>query len=123
MRWIDAFRIDPGNRYVQLLFEKLNLLDARRLKELSIGTFAYAGLFLVEGTGLALCKRWAEYLTVIATASFLPLEIYELVRRLTVPRAAALVLNLAILLYLVRDLVRGSVKSGATRPRTPATET
>jgi len=106
-RWVDAFRVDPGNRVVRLLFEKISLLDDRRLKELSAGTFAYAALFLTEGVGLAFGKRWAEYLTIVATASFIPLEVYELVRRLTIPRATALIINLAIVAYLARDLRRG----------------
>ena len=43
-------------------------------------TFAYSALFLVEGTGLFFEKRWAEYLTIVATVSFIPVEIYELLK-------------------------------------------
>jgi hypothetical protein len=60
----------------------------------------YALVFLVEGIGLVLVKRWAEWLTVIVTTSFIPLEIWKLVRHTTAPAIAALVLNIAIVIYL-----------------------
>jgi uncharacterized membrane protein (DUF2068 family) len=55
----------------------------------------------VEGVGLLKKRRWAEWLTVGVTASFIPLEIYEIVRRLSPGKIAALVLNLGILIYLL----------------------
>ncbi|HEX2711696.1 MAG TPA: DUF2127 domain-containing protein, partial [Candidatus Acidoferrales bacterium] len=55
--WINVFRVDPHNHFIDLLLAKLAILDDRRLKELSIGTFVYAALFLVEGVGLAMYQR------------------------------------------------------------------
>jgi len=104
--WINVFRVDPHNHFIDLLLEKLSILDDRRLKELSVGTFVYSGIFFVEGIGLALQKRWAEYLTIVTTASLLPLEIYELTRRVTAGRCLALVVNLAIVGYLIYELRR-----------------
>ena len=51
-------------------------------------------------------RRWAEYLTVIATSSFIPLELYELTRGVNPPRLVILAINLAIVWYLVRILRR-----------------
>ena len=102
--WVNVFRVDPHNHYIDLLLTKLAVLDDRRLKEFSIGTFIYAGIFLVEGIGLAFRKRWAEYLTILTTASFLPLEIYELVRRVSISRSVVLAVNVAIFAYLVYEL-------------------
>ena len=104
--WINVFRVDPHNHFIDLLLTKLSILDDRRLKELSVGTFVYAGIFLVEGAGLALRKRWAEYFTIITTSSLLPIEIYELARRVSVGRSLALLINLAIVAYLVFELRR-----------------
>ncbi len=102
--WINVFRGDPHNHYIDLLLAKLSILDDRRLKELSVGTFVYAAIFLVEGVGLALGKRWAEYFTIITTSSLLPIEIYELVRRVSAGRILVLLINLAIVVYLVFEL-------------------
>jgi uncharacterized membrane protein (DUF2068 family) len=104
--WINAFRVDPHNRYLHWLLAKLPMVDDRKLKELSVGTFIYSAVFLTEGIGLALSKRWAEYFTIITTGSFLPLEVYELIHRATVPKGVALLLNIAVVVYLVRELRR-----------------
>jgi uncharacterized membrane protein (DUF2068 family) len=105
-RWADSFRVDPGNRYLGRLLERIAGLNEKTLRELSVGTFLYSAVFLTEGLGLLLRKRWAEYFTSIVTASFIPLEIYELARRATVPRGIVLLLNIAVVIYLVMDLRR-----------------
>lgn len=108
--WINMFQVDPHNHYIHLILAKLSILDDKRLKELSVGTFVYSAIFLTEGVGLALAKRWAEYLTIISTASLLPLEIYELTRHASVGRLLALVINLAVVAYLIFELRRFSKK-------------
>jgi len=106
LHWINIFQVDPHSHYMHLLLAKLSLVDDRRLKELSVGTFIYSAIFLTEGVGLALGKRWAEYLTIISTASLLPLEVYELVRHTGVGKVVALVINLAVVVYLIWELRR-----------------
>ena len=81
--------------------------ESPRHLELAAGiAFAYAALFAAEGVGLWLAKVWAEYLTIVATTSFVPLEIYELTRRFTPLRVAALGINVAIVAYLVARRLR-----------------
>jgi uncharacterized membrane protein (DUF2068 family) len=104
--WVNIFRVDSHNHFIDLLLAKLSIVDDRRLKELSIGTFIYAGIFLIEGVGLALKKTWAEYLTIITTSSLLPIEIYELLKRTTIGKVFALLLNLAVVVYLILELRR-----------------
>jgi uncharacterized membrane protein (DUF2068 family) len=104
--WINAFRVDPHNRFIHWLLAKVPSVDDRKLKELSVGTFIYAAIFLTEGTGLALHKRWAEYFTIITTSSFLPLEVYEIIHHITVAKSVALVINIAVVVYLMRELRR-----------------
>ncbi len=64
IHWVDVLRVDPDNRYIHAVLEKALSLDKRKLKEISAGTFCYAGLFLTEGTGLLLRKQWAQYFTI-----------------------------------------------------------
>jgi uncharacterized membrane protein (DUF2068 family) len=104
--WIGVFQVDPHNHFIHLLLEKLSILDDRRLRELSVGTFIYSGLFFTEGIGLAFRKRWAEYFTIITTSSLLPIEIYELIRHASIGKGFALLINLAVVVYLVRELRR-----------------
>lgn len=109
--WINVFQVDPHNHYIHRLLEKLPMLDARRLKELSVGTFIYSAIFFTEGIGLAVGKRWAEYFTVITTSSLLPLEIYELVKHVSVARIFALLINLAVVVYLLVELRRTKARA------------
>ena len=104
--WINMFQVDPRNHFINLLLTRLSNLDDRRLKALSVGTFIYAGIFLVEGVGLSLQKRWAEYFTIITTSSLLPIEIYELSKRVSIGRSLALVVNLVVVAYLIFELRR-----------------
>jgi uncharacterized membrane protein (DUF2068 family) len=104
--WANLFRVDPHNHYIHLLIEKLSLVDPKKLKEFRVGTFIYSAIFLTEGIGLALRKRWAEYLTIVTTGSFLPLEVYEIVRLATLAKIMLLLFNIAIVVYLVFELRR-----------------
>jgi uncharacterized membrane protein (DUF2068 family) len=101
MRLALKFKFDPENRFVSLLLDKVDLIDAHRLRQISVATFGYSALALTEGVGLLLEKVWAEYLTLILTISFLPWELYELVRRPDWFRLSLLLINLAVLWYLV----------------------
>jgi uncharacterized membrane protein (DUF2068 family) len=105
-QWVNAFRVDPHNHYILWLLEKLAKVDDHKLRELSVGTFIYSAVFLTEGTGLALGKRWAEYFTIITTSSFLPLEIYEVIHHATIAKVVALVINLVVVAYLIWELRR-----------------
>jgi uncharacterized membrane protein (DUF2068 family) len=104
--WVDVFRIDPSNHYLHGLLARFTNLDAHRLKQLSIGTFFYAAMLLTEGVGLALRQRWAEYFTIIATSSFIPLELYEIFRHATVMKVVLLLINVAVVGYLAVELRR-----------------
>jgi uncharacterized membrane protein (DUF2068 family) len=103
---ISKFRVDPDNRYIAGFLEKLGLVSKLRLEELSGFTFFYAALLLTEGIGLLRQKRWAEYLTVVATATFIPLEIYEIHRHVSLVRVLVFAINLAILAYLFFVIIR-----------------
>ena len=105
-RLAHALRFDPESRVVSLLLDKVDLIDASRLRQIGFATFAYSALALTEGVGLLLEKSWAEYLTLGLTISFLPWELFELVRRPDWLRLGLLLLNLAVLWYLVWLLKR-----------------
>ncbi|HTG18189.1 MAG TPA: DUF2127 domain-containing protein [Blastocatellia bacterium] len=102
--WVAAMRVDPDNRLIHGLIAKLGLMNDRKLEELSIGSFFYSALLLTEGIGLWLKRRWAEYFTIITTCSLIPLELYEIVNRVTITRVVLLLLNVAIVWYLFVQL-------------------
>src|ERR1700728_2258661 len=75
-------------------------LSESRVHEVRLLTLTYAAVFAVEGVGLWMQRRWAEWLTTIITASSIPLELWELFHRPTLGNAFVLVINTAIVVYL-----------------------
>ena len=90
----------PAHGFVHDL-ERLLTLDVTTFRLIGAAAAAYALLEGAEAYGLWRQRRWAEYLTFIATTLFVPYEVYELVGKITVIRVGAFVLNLAILVYLL----------------------
>jgi uncharacterized membrane protein (DUF2068 family) len=101
LRLATRLRMDPEGRLVGFLLDQLDAITAQRLREIGAATFFYAGLRVTEGVGLVLEKAWAEYLTVGLTVSFLPWEMYEIVRRLDWLRVGLFAVNLMVLAYLL----------------------
>jgi uncharacterized membrane protein (DUF2068 family) len=104
--WAEALRLDPGNRFVDVALEKAGHLRPEQIKKLGLGSLLYAALFLAEGTGLWLEKRWGEWLTVIITSSLIPVELYEIHRHPSAVKVAVLVVNLGIVGYLIYRIRR-----------------
>jgi uncharacterized membrane protein (DUF2068 family) len=100
-RWFIDMHFDPESKFINLLLDKAAMIDAHRLKQISIAIFCYAGLDFIEGTGLVLEKTWAEYFTLILTASFLPWEFFEIVRHPTWVKAVLTLVNVLVVAYLV----------------------
>lgn len=104
---VGRYHLNPGNHFVAQVLARTTHVTSRRLHQIGIVAFVYAALFLAEGVGLWSLQRWGEWITVLITGSLLPFEIYELWHRLTLPRAAVLLLNAAIVCYLVISLRKG----------------
>ena len=98
----DQLNLSPGHGIiVQLLLRVLVLIgNFSHVNVVAIGAIAYALLEGTEGVGLAMRRRWAEYLTVIATGLLIPYEIYEVIHHVTPFKVGALLLNLAVVGYL-----------------------
>lgn len=104
--WLTELPFITGHSLATRAAAWLMQLTPRSLEALGAGALVYAALFVVEGVGLLLGKRWAEYLTVIITASLIPFELYELVHKFGPMKIAALIVNIAIVVYLIRLLRR-----------------
>ena len=102
--WVRVFGMDPGQRYVDSFLQKATTLTPNTIRGIGVGSFIYAGLFLTEGIGLLLLKRWAEWFTIIMTSSLLPIELYEIHRHPTEWKVLLLVLNVAVLAFLFYQL-------------------
>lgn len=98
---VEVLHRNPESRLVNFIFEKAELLNDPMLKRIGFGAFCYAGLGVLEAVGLYLEKVWGEFLTLGITGSFLPLELHEVFVKVTWVRISLLVVNIAVVIYLL----------------------
>ena len=100
-QWIETLALKPGAHYLEEAVTKIASIPPHKLKDVGFGSFFYAALFLTEGIGLWLRKPWAEWFTTIMTASLIPLEVYEIFHHPTLSKVVVLVINIAVVAYLI----------------------
>jgi len=108
-----AIELDPRRHFIRRVIDRLGSLSRHEIRFFGAAALAYGVLELVEGVGLFLRKRWAEWLTVVATSLLIPFEIYELARRPSLLKAGGLVVNILIVLYLIRVIRRAPAATPA----------
>jgi uncharacterized membrane protein (DUF2068 family) len=105
LSWASAHPGGVERHFVSWAVEKsldwFNGLSPSRALLLRIVTLLYAAVFAVEGVGLWMQKRWAEWLTVIVTASLIPFEAWEMINRPSIGKLLILLGNGIIVAYLV----------------------
>jgi len=120
VEWQHRLHIAPGNAIVERLLEKALTVNQRQLMLVGIVLLAYAAMFTVEGIGLLLLKHWAEWMTVITTSGLIPFEIYEMVHKPSTLKALAMMINVAVAIYLVihvrREVAERQQRRGAANP-------
>jgi uncharacterized membrane protein (DUF2068 family) len=106
--WLERLALGNGQRFAVAAATRVlpwfNAATPRHFAALGAGAFAYASVFLAEGIGLWQGKKWAEWLTIIVTASLLPFEVIAVHRKLTIVRIGALLVNSLVIAYLVWGL-------------------
>jgi uncharacterized membrane protein (DUF2068 family) len=100
-----AVGFDPDYRLASVV-AKLRDMDEVHREEIAIAVGLYAALYTVEGIGLLRRKLWAEYLTIVITTSFIPLEVYEMIEKESVLKGVVIALNVAAVIYLLWRLRR-----------------
>jgi uncharacterized membrane protein (DUF2068 family) len=102
VHWLEHLSLTDSNNLRRRLVDTLEELGPSKFVAIGIVALAYAAIFATEGIGLWLRKHWAEWFTVIATGSLIPIELYEVFVHFSLLKLAALVANVAIVVYLVR---------------------
>jgi uncharacterized membrane protein (DUF2068 family) len=102
MRIAAVLHVPLSSRILERALAVATTLTPRREVALGLTAWAYSGLFTVEALGLSRRATWARWLTVVATACLIPLEVYEIARRPTPLRIGALIVNVLVVAYLVR---------------------
>jgi uncharacterized membrane protein (DUF2068 family) len=110
---IEALHLDADSRLLHALVLKVDALQPHSVLVMGAVSLSYASLFLIEGIGLWREISWAAYLTVISTSLLLPFELYEVLQQVSALRISVLLLNGAIILYLIMQLKRHTLGSRA----------
>lgn len=103
-RIVEHFHLNPASRYPRILLDAAGALNDERLVVLAMGAIAYSTARFIEAYGLWLKRRWAEWFAVVAGGLYIPIEVYELWRRVTWIRFGLFAVNVAIVVYLARVL-------------------
>jgi len=106
--WSEDLNVGPDRKLIGgFLVNKMLGINHHTLWAVAIGAGFYSALFATEGIGLLMDKLWAEWLAVIATASLIPLEMIETMRRHSWARAVGMgtiLVNVAIVVYLIHQV-------------------
>ncbi len=100
-RLVDWLEVDRGRAVVEWLLARVAGISDGMLLGMGLGGLGYAALEIVEAYGLIRARAWAEWLTIVATALFIPVEVLSLVHRPTPLDVVAIALNVAIVAFLV----------------------
>jgi uncharacterized membrane protein (DUF2068 family) len=106
LRWAHDLHLNPDGWIVRALLAHVGALGPREVIVLRGVSFALGMLYGVEGVGLSLGERWAEWLTVVATGLLIPIEVYEVLFHFSMLKLLVLIGNLLIVAYLIWFLRR-----------------
>jgi uncharacterized membrane protein (DUF2068 family) len=98
--------LDPKGNWIKRLIEKVRKIHANQDLIFGVAALAYGVLEGVEAYGLWTRRRWGEWLTVLATSLLLIPEVWELAKSASVLKVGALLVNLAVVAYLLWRLRR-----------------
>ena len=114
---IEALHLNADSRLIHELVLKVDALQPHSVLLAGLVSLGYSTMLLVEGIGLWLEFTWAAYLTVVSTSLLLPFELYEIIEQVSILRVGVMLLNLVIVLYLISQLRRHTLRARVHLPR------
>jgi uncharacterized membrane protein (DUF2068 family) len=104
--WMARLRIEPQSELGKIILMRILAIKKGNMGWAAVGLFAYVPITCIEGIGLILRKVWAEWITLVTTFALIPIEVHEVMRRVTWLRVVILILNIIVAIYLIVRLRR-----------------
>jgi uncharacterized membrane protein (DUF2068 family) len=112
-RLVRQFHLNPANHHPRIFLRLAEQATPSHLWLLAAGALCYALVRFIEAYGLWRERAWAEWLAIVSSGIYLPIEVWELLKGITWPRVVLFVVNLAIVAYLAWTLARCHRAHGA----------
>jgi uncharacterized membrane protein (DUF2068 family) len=93
--------LNPARHYPRIFIEAAKRTNDSRLWFLASMAFIYSSARLVEAWGLWRLKSWAQWFAIVSGAIYIPIEVVEIIKRVTVLRVLVLAVNIFIVIYLI----------------------
>jgi uncharacterized membrane protein (DUF2068 family) len=107
---VRRFHLNPARHYPRIFLDLADNVTDAQLWVLALSALLYAVIRFVEAYGLWLQRRWAEWFGLVAGGIYVPIEIFEVTRKVTWPRVSLLIVNTAIVVYLSCILYQATQK-------------
>jgi uncharacterized membrane protein (DUF2068 family) len=113
MHLVKHLHLNPASHYPRIFLDLTEHIDDTKLQSLAMAASTYSVVRMIEAVGLWLKKTWAEWFAVLSGGIYIPIEIYEVIQRVTWPRVTVLIVNFCIVSYLLFVLLRDGKKEAA----------
>jgi len=110
MRLVEHIHLNPARHYPQIFLDLTERINDTKLWSMAIAAALYSVVRMIEAVGLWLRKTWAEWFAILTGGMYIPIEIFEVARRVTWPKVTVLVVNFGVVSYLLYVLIKNGGK-------------
>jgi uncharacterized membrane protein (DUF2068 family) len=97
---LSVLHVNPGSRFAEAVFRAADKATAEQILLVGFGVLMYAAVRFIEALGLWRQRDWAEWFAMLSACLYLPWEIYEILSHFRWLKAAILVINVIVIVYL-----------------------
>lgn len=103
---VKLLHFNPARHYPSIFIDAADRVTDLQLWMLALSALLYCVIRFAQAYGLWMQQRWAEWFGLLSGGLYLPIEVFEVWRRLTWPRAAVLLVNVGVVVFLAGVLVK-----------------
>ena len=110
LRLVEHIHLNPASHYPRIFLDLTERINDTKLWGMALAAAMYSIVRLIEAVGLWLRKKWAEWFAILTGGMYIPVEIFEVVQRVSWPRVTVLIVNVGVVSYLLFVLIKNGEK-------------